>query len=335
MPRTRVDALSADAVVIDGVRKAFEDRTVVDGLTLRVPFGTILGLIGPSGAGKTTTVRLLTGSIEPDSGEVVVLGDDPASFRRETRERIGYLPQSFRLYPDLTARENVDFVGSLYGLFYPRRRRRTRDVLELVDLWPARGRRTSDLSGGMQRRLALACALVHDPALLLLDEPTAGLDPLLRARVWTELQRMRDQGRTLLVTTQHLDEAEACDRVALIAEGRLLAMATPTELRRQAYGGDRVEIETQEPVDRRIFADLAFVHDIRQLEPTRFSLVVDDVGTAVPAIVEVLGGSGIGVVSSREDRPTFDEVFARLVLADGPAVADERPRTVGEHDRAA
>ena len=150
-----------------------------------------------------------------------MLGEDPRSFRRQTRERIGYMPQQFTLYPDLTARENVDFVASLFGMLWRTRHRRTREVLQLVELWDVRGRRAGRLSGGMQRRLELACALVHDPDLLFLDEPTAGIDPILRAKVWEELHRLRDAGRTLLVTTQYVNEAEACDTVALIAGGRL------------------------------------------------------------------------------------------------------------------
>ena len=169
------------------------------------------------------------------------------------------MPQSFTLYPDLTVRENVDFVASLFGMLWRSRRRRTREVLELVDLWDVRGRRAGRLSGGMQRRLELACALVHDPALLFLDEPTAGIDPLLRGRVWDELHRLRDEGRTLLVTTQYVNEAESCDQVALIAEGRLIALATPDELRRLAVGGDVIEIETAARFDGMALAELPFV----------------------------------------------------------------------------
>ena len=139
------------------------------------------------------------------------------------------MPQSFTLYPDLTVRENVDFVASLFGMLFFRRRKRTREVLELLDLWDVRRRRAGKLSGGMQRRLELAGALVHDPALLFLDEPTAGLDPLLRTRVWDELRRLRDAGRTLLVTTQHINESEECDLVAMIVEGRLIALAAPDD----------------------------------------------------------------------------------------------------------
>jgi ABC-2 type transport system ATP-binding protein len=226
------------AVIIDSVTKRFGDEVAVDAISLTGPVGTIQGVIGPSGAGKTTTVRMLTGALGPTDGTVRVLGEDPLRFRRTTRERIGYMPQLFTLYPDLTARENVDFVASLYGILWRTRHSRTEEVLKLVDLWDARGRRAGQLSGGMQRRLELACALVHNPSLLFLDEPTAGIDPLLRGRIWEELHRLRDEGRTLIVTTQYVNEAESCDTVALISGGRLIALSTPEELRRSAIGGD-------------------------------------------------------------------------------------------------
>ena len=167
-----------DAVSIDNATKVFGDMVAVDHVSLRVAPGTILGIIGPSGAGKTTLVRMLTGALAPTEGEIRVLGEDPRKFRRRTRERIGYMPQTFALYPDLTTRENVDFVASLFGMLWWRRHRRTRRVLEFVDLWSVRGRRASALSGGMLRRLELASALVHEPAIAFLDEPTAGIDPM-------------------------------------------------------------------------------------------------------------------------------------------------------------
>ena len=175
------------------VSRQFDDRLVVHDVDLTVSRGTILGIIGPSGAGKTTTIRMLTGAIAPSGGEVRVLGREPRRFRRSDRERIGYMPQLFNLYEDLTAGENVDFVASLFGMLFRRRRRRVREVLKVVDLWDARGRRAGQLSGGMQRRLELACALVHEPDLIILDEPTAGIDPLLRQTIWEELHRLRDQ----------------------------------------------------------------------------------------------------------------------------------------------
>lgn len=320
-PPSSASIVDDAAIVLDRVAIRFDDEAILSELSLTVSSGTILGLIGPSGSGKTTTVRLLTGALTPTEGVVRVLGEDPRAFRRKTRERIGYMPQSFTLYPDLTARENVDFVASLYGLLYPRRRRRTKAVLTLVELWDARGRRASRLSGGMQRRLELACALVHEPSLLFLDEPTAGLDPLLRGRVWEELHRLREAGRTMLVTTQYLNEAEDCDQVALIAGGRMIAFGPPEALRRQAVGGDRVLIETEVPFDSRSLSSLPFVRMVHQVDERTMSVTVDDVGTAVPAVVEKLGQDGVVVVSTREDRPSFDDVFATLVQRDSDARA--------------
>jgi len=176
--------LDATIVSVRNVRRAFGDVVAVDDVSLEVPRGTILGVIGPSGSGKTTLVRMLTGTLRPTAGELRVLGQEPSRFTRYAREHIGYMPQHFSLSEELTASENVGFVASLFGLLWPRRRRRVREVLELVDLWDARGRRARFLSGGMQRRLELACALVHDPTLLFVDEPTAGLDPMLRQAIW-------------------------------------------------------------------------------------------------------------------------------------------------------
>ncbi|MEA2519023.1 MAG: type transport system ATP-binding protein, partial [Chloroflexota bacterium] len=224
-------------VAMRGVSRRFEDRVVLRDVNLAVPRGTILGIIGPSGAGKTTTIRMLTGAIAPTSGNVAVMGRDPRRFHRSDRERIGYMPQSFTLYTDLTAGENIDFVASLFGMLWRRRRRRVREVLNIVDLWDARGRQAGRLSGGMQRRLELACALVHEPELIILDEPTAGIDPLLRGSIWEELHRLRDAGRTLLVTTQHVSEAEECDAVAMIVDGQFVALAPPDDLRRLATNG--------------------------------------------------------------------------------------------------
>jgi ABC-2 type transport system ATP-binding protein len=301
------------AVTIEGASKRFGDDVAVDDVTLSVAEGTIVGIIGPSGAGKSTLVRLMTGALVPTEGEIRVMGEDPPRFRRQTRERIGYMPQSFALYPDLTARENVDFVASLFGLLWWRRRRRTRDVLELVDLWSVRDRRAADLSGGMQRRLELASALVHDPTIAFLDEPTAGIDPLLRATIWRELGRLRDEGRTLLVTTQYVNEAEACDAVLLISDGRVVAVGTPEELRRAAMGGDLVTIETHEPVDASILREIGDVRRLEQRGPTEIRATVTDASATLPDLVEAITSRGGEVATATESRPSFDEVFAVLV----------------------
>lgn len=305
-----------DAVVVDGAHKRFGKVVAVEGISLSVPAGTIVGLIGPSGAGKTTTVRLLTGALTPDRGTVRVLGEEPRHFRRQTRAIIGYMPQQFTLYPDLTAAENVDFMASMFGLLWLRRRRRVREALQTVDLWEARGRRASALSGGMQRRLELACALVHEPTIYFLDEPTAGVDPLLRGRVWEELHRLKDTGRTLLVTTQYVNEAEECDSVALIAHGRLLALATPDNLRREAMGGDMIEVETTEPFDGEVLRKLPEVRNVRIQGPRSFQVVVDESGAATPSVMEAITAAGGDVAASREVRPSFDDVFAELVERD-------------------
>lgn len=311
-------------VVLEGVVRRYDDVVALDGISLSVPHGILLGVIGPSGAGKTSAVKIMTGSLRPTTGHARVLGEDPARFRRRTRSRIGYMPQLFSLYPDLTAGENVDFVASLFGMLVFRRRRRVRAVLELVDLWPVRKRRAADLSGGMQRRLELACALVHDPAILFLDEPTAGLDPLLRQTIWAELHRLRDDGRTILVTTQYVGEAEECDAVALISEGRLAALATPDDLRRSATGGDVLEVETGGPVDAAILVGLPMVRSVERRSGTDFLVTVDDAGVAMPAIVGAIEDAGGAVTSSREFRPSFDDVFATLVGRHRAAMTDER-----------
>ncbi|TAJ98918.1 MAG: ABC transporter ATP-binding protein [Chloroflexota bacterium] len=292
-----------------------------------MPAGTILGIIGPSGSGKTTTIRMLMGSLAPSDGTVRVLGEEPTRFHRDTREQIGYMPQAFVLYPDLTAGENVDFVASLYGLLLLRRWRRTREVLELLDLWDVRKRRAGALSGGMQRRLELACTLVHDPRLLILDEPTAGIDPLLRRTVWDELHRLRDTGVTALVTTQYVTEAEECDLVALISEGRLIGFASPVDLRRDAFGGDIVEVTTTGTFDAAVLGTTSSVRRIRQTGLRDFRAIVDDAAVALPELVDAVGEAGAEVASALEARPSFEEVFTELVEAD-------RRRRDGEPEQA-
>lgn len=303
------------AVDLDGVTRHFGDVVGVEEISLGVPEGAIVGIIGPSGAGKTTTIRLITGALKPDKGQVRVLGEDPRKFRRRTRERIGYMPQLFVLYPDLTARENIDFMASLFGIPPWSRGRRVTEVLELVDLWEARDRRASALSGGMQRRLELACALVHRPSLLILDEPTAGIDPLLRTHIWQEFDRLRQNGVTVIVTTQYVSEAEYCDAVALISEGDLIAFASPQDMRRQALGGEVIEVGTTAPFDARALPAVEGVVSVRQLGPRQLLFVAEDAGLATPRLNDVIEQTGGTIEYSREYRPTFDEVFAALVTA--------------------
>lgn len=319
-------APDAGVVQLRQVSKDYGEGVGVRDVNLAVTPGTILGVVGPSGAGKTTVVRMITGAVEPTEGEVRVLGEDPRRFRRRTRERIGYMPQLFTLYPDLTADENVDFVASMFGMLWPRRRRRVREVLRLVELWDARKRRAGQLSGGMQRRLELACALVHDPDLLLLDEPTAGIDPILRQAIWEELARLKAAGRTLLVTTQYVTEAESCDMVALVAGGRLVELDEPEQLRRRAAGGDVIEVTTEGPFDPAALVGKAGILGAASTGLRTFRLVVEDAGRTMPDIGDLVEAAGGEVVAAREVRLSFDEVFTALVEASGTG-APARPAT--------
>jgi ABC-2 type transport system ATP-binding protein len=312
-PTPAIPPATEPLVVLRGASRDFGEGVGVFDLDLEVPPGSILGVVGPSGAGKTTTIRLITGALDPTAGEVRVLGEDPRRFRRGTRERIGYMPQLFTLYPDLTADENVDFVASLFGMLGRTRRRRVREVLQLVRLWEVRDRRAGKLSGGMQRRLELASALVHEPSLLLLDEPTAGIDPILRRTIWDELHRLKAEGRTLLVTTQYVTEAEGCDAVALIAGGRLIALGPPERLRREAAGGDVIEAETEAPFDPATLVGREGIREARSTGLRSFRVVADDAGTVTPVLDDLVAAAGGGLTAAREVRLSFDEVFAVLV----------------------
>ena len=304
-----------------GVTRKFNDTVAVEAMDLEIPRGSVLGVIGPSGSGKTTTIRMITGSLGPTQGRVDVLGENPRSFRRQTRERIGYMPQLFSLYPDLTVAENVDFAAAVYGLVFFRRWRRRRAVLELVDLWSVRRRRAGNLSGGMKRRLELAAALVHEPDLLILDEPTAGIDPILRRTVWDEIHRLRDAGVTSIVTTQYVTEAEECDQVALISGGRLIAFGPPDQLRREALGGEVVEVTMSGLFDASNLGRSEGVRGVRQSGPKTFELVVDDAGKASAEAIQQMSTSQGEVESVRELRPSFEDVFAHLVERDREARA--------------
>ena len=307
------DPHRSPVVSTEGLTRRYGDLAAVDDVTLNVPSGTILGVIGPSGSGKTTLIRMLTGTLEPSQGKIEVLGEHPRKFKRHTREKLGYMPQHFILYDELTASENLSFVASLFGLMWPKRGRRVKRLLMLLDLWDARKRRARQLSGGMQRRLELACALVHDPLLLFVDEPTAGLDPMLRQKIWTEFRRLRDAGRTLVVTTQVVSEAVYCDSVAVLSRGRLIALAPPEDLRRMASGGDVIQIRTAAAFDGVTIEDLPGVREIRQHAPREMLVIADDAATATPRVVEAIQAAGGNVESSSEYRPDFDEVFSALV----------------------
>jgi ABC-2 type transport system ATP-binding protein len=221
------------AVDVEGVVKRFGQQAALDGVTLRVRRGEVYGLLGPNGAGKTTLIRSLVGLVAPEAGTASILGHRMPQL--EVLARVGYMTQQAALYPDLSAEENVHFFGAIYG-----RVDGVRDALELVDLWDRRKSVVSTLSGGMRTRCSLACALVHKPDLLLLDEPTVGVDPQLRVQLWDRFRKMAAAGTTIVVSSHVMDEAERCDRLGLIRFGKLLAEGTVAEIKAKA-GVDRLE----------------------------------------------------------------------------------------------
>ncbi|MFN8470931.1 MAG: ABC transporter ATP-binding protein [Anaerolineae bacterium] len=322
------------------VSKQFGRATVIDHISLSVAPGTIYGFVGPSGSGKTTVIRLLTGVYGQSGGDVSVLGKAPTRWQRREREKVGYMPQSFVLYPTLSVSENVDFAASTYGMGWWARRRPKRELLKFVGLWDDRHKLASSISGGMQRRLELVCTLIHNPDLLFLDEPTAGIDPVLRASIWEHLERLRQENKTLFVTTQYVTEAEYCDRVGLINEGRLIADGTPEDLRRQAYGGQVVSL-AYGALNYDLLSQVEAMPEvvdgsIRRLSRETAQMVVDDAGTAIPLILRRIEQAGIPMESVRitEETPPFDDVFVRLIEQDR-SQPDEPSAEEVDHARAA
>ncbi|HET7755183.1 MAG TPA: ABC transporter ATP-binding protein [Anaeromyxobacteraceae bacterium] len=222
------------ALVASGMVRRFGDRVALDGLSFSVAAGELFGLVGADGAGKTTAIRALTGLIDLDAGEARVLGHDPATGGAAVREAVGLMPQQFSLYRDLTVAENLRFFGRLYCLPGDVFRRRRERLLAITRLDRFEARRADALSGGMYKKLALACALLHEPRVLLLDEPTNGVDPVSRRELWALLHEFVHGGMAVLVSTPYMDEAERCDRVGLIHEGRLRLSGNPVDLLREA-----------------------------------------------------------------------------------------------------
>ncbi|MEJ5358738.1 MAG: ABC transporter ATP-binding protein [Desulfobacterales bacterium] len=234
-------------VEVRGVRRAFQGRPALRGVSFRLPPACIAALVGPDGAGKTTLLRLVAGLIPPDGGEIRLFGEGAPAGRPALRRRLGYVPQRFGLYPDLTVEEHFAFLGGVFGLDPGAAAERRLRLKRFAGLEAFGGRRARDLSGGMRQKLALACALLHDPELLLLDEPTHGLDPLARRDLWGMFDALRRQGCTILLSTSRLVEAESADRLLLLHRGRLLAEGPPREVQAEAP-------DLEEAVLRRILA---------------------------------------------------------------------------------
>jgi ABC-2 type transport system ATP-binding protein len=300
------------AVTTSKLTKAYGPDAGVFDLDIDIEPGTIFGFIGPSGSGKTTTVRLMTGVIAPDSGEVAVLGQSPMLFSKDTRARIGYLAQELILYPDLTLRQNLNFASSLYGI--SPRRKRTNRLVEFMELKGAIDRLPQDVSGGEKKRAMLAGTLIHDPELLFLDEPTAGIDPVLRRKFWDHFNELASDGKTLVVTTQYVGEAAFCDYVAVLARGRVLTIDTPDGLRKQAFGGETIEVVFARPLSIDDIASLRAIFDqVDWMDSDRLRILVDESESATASVTAWAEERGLELTRNENYLPPFDDVFVELV----------------------
>ena len=299
-----------------GLRRVFKTRAgtveAVAGVDLTVRPGEIFGFLGPNGAGKTTTLRMLSTLMPPSGGTARVAGCDLLTQPGEIRKRIGYVGQAGGADREITGRRELVFQGRLYGMSSDAARKRAADLIGMLELEVCADRAGSTYSGGQKRRLDIGLGLVHDPQLLFLDEPTTGLDPQSRARVWDEVRRMHERGTTVFLTTHYLDEADAlCDRIAIIDYGKIVSEGTPEELKR-AVAGDVVTLsvagDQQRALD--VLKDQAFVRESR-LEEGSVLLYVDRGEVAMPAILRLLDGAGMELMTIGLHRPSLDDVFLR------------------------
>jgi ABC-2 type transport system ATP-binding protein len=298
-------------ITLDRVTKRYGRTTAVRDLSLSVGAGEMFGVIGPDGAGKTTAIRLICGLLKPDAGRVGVLGLDPAREHRRLTESVGYLSQRFSLYGDLSVDENVAFFAEIHGLREYRARRDR--LLEMTQLAPFRSRLADRLSGGMKQKLALACTLVHEPALIVLDEPTTGVDPISRREFWKLLAEFLAQGMTIVMATPYLDEAERCGRVALLHEGRLLALDRPDALRATLTGALLEVIVTDHRTAPAILGRIPGVTGV-QMFGERAHVRMDRSGAdAAGELIARAAEAGLGVTNIRPIATSLEDVFiARL-----------------------
>jgi ABC-2 type transport system ATP-binding protein len=301
--------LSAEAIALDHVVKHYGGAPALRDLSLSVSRGEMFGLIGPDGAGKTTSIRLICGLLRADSGSLRVLGLDPVRNHRQLTQSVGYLSQRFSLYSDLSIDENIAFFAEIHGVRDYRARRDR--LLELTQLVPFRSRLAAQLSGGMKQKLALACTLVHEPSLILLDEPTTGVDPVSRREFWKLLSEFLGQGITIVLSTPYLDEAERCARVALLHDGRLLALDTPAALRRGLPGALFEVIAANHRRAAAALRELPGVTDVQMFGERAHVMVGDEGAAAGEVLAGGLKAAGIDVVSIRRVPSSLEDVFVR------------------------
>jgi ABC-2 type transport system ATP-binding protein len=319
---------TATAVRTRGLTKRFGKLVAVDHLDLTVRTGELYGFLGPNGAGKSTTLRMLCGILEPTEGEGQVLGIDLLRDPERVKSAIGYMSQRFSLYDDLTVLENLTFYSRVYMVPRAARARRIEQMLRLADLGGRERQLAGHLSGGYRQRLALACALVHGPQLIFLDEPTAGVDPVSRRTFWALIRRLADDGTTILVTTHYMDEAELCDTLGFIYQGRLIVEGSPARIKREAFGRPVIELEADLLRDAaEALADWELVEEVVRAGG-RLRLIVARGGPDLDGVNAYLRARGIEVTFAREVEPTVEDLFVSFVDRERKARVREQLRAM-------
>ncbi len=311
------DATGEIRIVADRLVKRFGDFVAVNEVSFEARRGEIMGFLGPNGAGKSTTIRILCGLLRPSGGRAEVAGLDVARYPERVREKIGYMSQKFSLYGDLSVMENLRFFGGVYGVKGAQLRERLAFAVDMAGLNGREDALVADLSGGWKQRLALGCAVLHEPAILFLDEPTSGVDPASRRRFWDLIYALAGGGVCVVITTHYMDEAEYCNRIALINGGRLAALGTPGELKRRAIRGEILLVEGDDP--GAMLEALQGAPAVRDVAPFGSSLhiVVDDAARDTPSIEARLEERGLGWSRIEPIKPTLEDVFVHLVGGDG------------------
>jgi len=312
-----------NSVVIENLVKRFGSFVAVDHVSLQVRRGEIFGFLGPNGAGKSTTIRMLCGLLRPTEGRALVAGYDVAREPEKVRQNIGYMSQKFSLYNDLKVIENIRLFAGLYSVDKNELERRIAWVLEMADLKGQESLITGTLPGGWKQRLALGCAVLHKPPIIFLDEPTSGVDPITRRRFWELIHDMAEEGVTVFVTTHYMEEAEYCNRLALIFRGKLVALDTPTELKQSAMRGELLLVEC-EPLGPALetLQSAAGVMDAAVFG-NALHLVVQNAEAAVPLLRQYLTAHGIKVSRMEKVSPSLEDVFVSLTNAQS---GEEKPR---------
>jgi ABC-2 type transport system ATP-binding protein len=313
-----MNALVRPVVAARGLTKRFPGATAVDGLTFSVMRGEIFGLVGPDGCGKTATMRMLAGVMQPNDGSIMIDGVDVTADPEAVKDHISYMPQRFGLYEDLTVDENIRFFADLFEVPRNLRRERTTRLLAASGMTEFRAFRAGQLSGGMKQKLGLTCALVHAPQILLLDEPTTGVDPVSRREFWGILYGLREEGVTILISTAYLDEAERCNRLALLYRGRALYCDTPAALKEHMPGA---VLAVTSPEGRAARDALAGQPGVRRtiLVGDGVHAVVDDAGLRIPQLRAALARVGVACADIAVAAPSIEDVFVALLENEGTA----------------